>query len=63
MQIPFFDRIENIGGKGENAGYHHFLLFTQRFQKASFSGSLKSGVCGKELTEEKTLWEKGKKKN
>ena len=28
-------------GKGENAGYQHFLLFPQSFQKASFSGSLK----------------------
>ena len=22
-----FDRVENIKGKGENAGYQHFLLF------------------------------------
>ena len=29
-------RIENILGKGENADYQHFLLFPQRFQKASF---------------------------
>ena len=28
-------------GKGENAGYQHFLLFLQCFQKASFPGSLK----------------------
>ena len=28
-------------GKGENAGYQHFLLFPQCFQKASFSRSLK----------------------
>ena len=27
---------KNIVGKGENAGYQHFLLFTQCFQKASF---------------------------
>ena len=27
-------RVENIVGKGENAGYQHFLLFTQCFQKA-----------------------------
>ena len=33
--------VENIAGKGENAGYQHFLLFPQCFQKASFSGSLK----------------------
>ena len=28
-------------GKGENAGCQHFLLFTQCFQKASCTGSLK----------------------
>ena len=31
-------------GKGENAGYQHFLLFPQYFQKASFSGLLKVGI-------------------
>ena len=31
-------RVENTVGKGENAGYQHFLLFPQCFQKASFSG-------------------------
>ena len=39
-----FDRVENTVGKGENAGYQHFLLFPQCFQKNSFSGSLKSGI-------------------
>ena len=29
-------------GKGENAGFQHFLLFPQCFQKVSFSGSLKA---------------------
>ena len=29
-------RVENIVGKGENAGYQHFLLFQQCFQKDSF---------------------------
>ena len=29
-------RVENVVGKGENAGYQHFLLFPQCFQKASF---------------------------
>ena len=27
--------LENIVGKGENAGYQHFLLFPQCFRKAS----------------------------
>ena len=40
MVISLFDRAENIVGKGENAGYQHFLLFPQCFQKASFPGSL-----------------------
>ena len=35
-----YHRIENIEGKEENAGYQHFLLFPQCFQKAfSFSAS------------------------
>ena len=41
--------IGNIMGKGENAGYQHFLLLPQCFQKASCQGCLKSGLCGKEL--------------
>ena len=35
-----FERVENIVGKGENAGNQHFLLFQQCFQKASFLGTL-----------------------
>ena len=37
-------RVEHIVGKGENAGYQHFLLFPQLFQKASYPGSLKVGI-------------------
>ena len=44
MTISVFDRLENIVGKEENAGYQHFLLFTQGFQKASFWASLKLGI-------------------
>ena len=36
--------VENIVGKGENAGYQHFLNFPQCFQRAFFSGSLKVGI-------------------
>ena len=36
MMISVFDTVEKIVGKGENAGYQHFLLFPQCFQKASF---------------------------
>ena len=42
-------RVENIVGKGENAGYQHFLLFPQCFQMAFFSRSFK-GLHGKGLT-------------
>ena len=31
MMISVFDRVENIVGNGENAGYQHFLLFPQCF--------------------------------
>ena len=44
MMVSVLDGIENIVGKGENAGYQHFLLFPQCFQKLSFSGSLKVGI-------------------
>ena len=37
-----FHRIENIVGKEENAGYQHFLLFPQCFQKFFFLHCIKS---------------------
>ena len=39
-----FGRIENIVGTGENAGYQHFLHFTQCFRKASILQLLKVGI-------------------
>ena len=33
--IYLFDKVKNTGGKGENAGYQHFLLFPQCFPKPS----------------------------
>ena len=36
--------VQNIVGKGENAGYQHYLLFPQCFQKAPYLGSLKVGI-------------------
>ena len=46
-----FLRIENIVGKEENAGYQHFLLFPQCFQKAFFPPvRQKSSLCGRGLT-------------
>ena len=41
MIISVFDRTEDIVGKGENAGYQHFLLFPQCLEKASFPETLK----------------------
>ena len=38
-------RVENIVGKGENAGYQHFLLFPQCFLKFSFPRDVKSRDC------------------
>ena len=40
----FGGQIENIVGKGENAGYQHFLLFPQCFQKVPLSDTLKVGI-------------------
>ena len=37
-------RVENIVGKGENAGYQHFLLLLRCFQKGIFLISLKVGI-------------------
>ena len=45
-KLKFFvlGRVEIIVGKGENAGYQHFLLFPQICQNASFPGSLNVGI-------------------
>ena len=42
--ISHFDRVGNTVQKGEYAGYQHFLIFPQCFQKFSFSGLLKVGL-------------------
>ena len=44
MMIFVFDRVENIVGRGEKAGYQHFLLFPQCFQKF-FPRVVKSQDC------------------
>ena len=41
MTISHLDRVEYTMGKGENAGYQHFLLFQQLFPKPLTLGSLK----------------------
>ena len=48
--ISVFDTVEIIVGKGENADYQHFLVFSQYFQKAFSLGVLKIRLCGNELT-------------
>ena len=44
MKISHYDRIENILGKEENAGYQHFL-FPTVFSKAFVSRVVKSWDC------------------
>ena len=44
MMICLSNRIENIVGKGENAGFQHFLLFPQCFQQTSSLRSSKVGI-------------------
>ena len=44
MMISPFDQLESTVGKGENAGYQHFLLFLQCFPKPSPFGLLKVGI-------------------
>ena len=38
MTISLCDRAENTVGKGENAGYQHFLLLPQCFPRPSLKG-------------------------
>ena len=35
IMVSIFDRVENIVGKGENAGNQHFLLFSTMFYTLS----------------------------
>ena len=39
-----FDTVENIMGKEENAGFQHYLLFPQCFQKSCSSESFKVDI-------------------
>ena len=49
MTISVFDTVENILGKGGNAGNQHFLLFPQCFQKVFSQDRSMSVLGGKEL--------------
>ena len=44
MIISVCDRVENIVGKGENAGYQHFFLFPLCFENASFPDLSKGAI-------------------
>ena len=46
MERQFPDRVENIVGKEEIAGYQQFLLFPQCFQKLSVVAAFKIGIYG-----------------
>ena len=39
MMIFVLNRVDNIFGKGENAGCQHFLLCSQYFQRFFYPGS------------------------
>ena len=45
MMISLFDRLENAVGKGEKAGYQHFLIPSQCFPKPQLLQ--KSGLYGR----------------
>ena len=42
MMIFLSDKLKNIVGKGENAGFQDFLLFPKMFSKAFFFRGVKS---------------------
>ena len=45
MMIFVLDRVENIVGKGENAGYQHFSFSHNVFKRLLSWGSLKVGIA------------------
>ena len=45
MMISVLDWVENTVGKGENAGFQHFLLFPQCFQKDPFLEVVRRRDC------------------
>ena len=50
MMIFAFDRVKNIVGKEEDAGYQIFFFSHDVFKRVFTQGRQKSGLCGKELT-------------
>ena len=45
LLIILIDRVENIVGRGENAGYQHFLFFPKMFSKGLLPMNVKSRDC------------------
>ena len=45
IQKSFWKRVENIVGKGQNAGYQNFLPFFSLSSKALCSTVVKTGYC------------------
>ena len=41
IMISDFGRVENVVGKGENASYQHFLLFSHFYKRLLFQGPIK----------------------
>ena len=47
QKLKFVSRmVENIVGKEENAGYQHFLLSHDVFERLLSQGRLRFGLCG-----------------
>ena len=49
MVISVFDRVENIVGEREHAGFQHFLLFSQCFEKTSFPDTSKGVIVWEQV--------------
>ena len=59
MEFVFIN-LENIVGKGENAGYHNFLVYLPCFQMPALFWVIgsKLGSCGKRLSLWKYCWKR-----
>ena len=44
MMVIIHKSLENLVGKGENAGYQHFPHFPRGFQRAFYTGSFNLGI-------------------
>ena len=61
--ISVFHKVDNNVGKGENAGYQHFLLsFPTMFSKNFFSQSLKVGIVSQRVLSSATAFNFDKSK-